>query len=130
MIKSELKFKENEFVKSSYELHNIKGKLNKTKQEAKIVIPFNDLKKENLTLSEDKKYYLLYIKPSFKDPANPDITYELDFKLAIKRETIDKEKLPIEEIVRRAFIEGDRFRSNYNPNYDGRLRGVYYGGTF
>lgn len=128
MKNDDLNFKDSEFEISSRKKHNIKVNLNENKQEMKIIIPFNDIKNENLTLSEDKSYYLLYIKPSFKHPDYPSI--EIELKLAIKRETIDKEKLPLEEIVRRALNEGDIFRSHFSPNYDGRLRGVYYGGTF
>jgi hypothetical protein len=130
MMKNELNFKESEFIKSKVNEHDIKLKYSKTKQELKIVIPYGDLKKENLTLSDDKKYYLLYIKPRFRTPDQPDIEYEIDLKLAIKRETIDVKNVPLNEIVKRAFIEGDMFRSHYNQNYDGRLKGVFYGGSF
>lgn len=128
MKNSKLNFKESEFVKSPYKDHNIKIKHIKATKEMKIEVPLNDINKEKLPLSDDKKYYLLYINPTVKHPDYPDI--EIEFKLAIKRETIDKEKLPLDEIVRRAFIEGDIFRSHYNPNSDGRLKGVYYGGSF
>lgn len=128
MKNSELNFKDNEFLKSSCKDHSIKIKHIKAKKEMKIEVPLNDINKEKLTLSDDKKYYLLYINPTIKHPNYPDI--EIEFKLAIKRETIDKGKLSLDEIVRRAFIEGDMFRSHYNPNADGRMWNVYYGGSF
>lgn len=128
MTKSELNFKDSEFVKSSYKDHNIKIKHIKAKQEMKIVVPLNDINKEKLQLSDDKNYYLLYISPTVKHPDYIDI--KLKLKIAIKRETIDIEKLPLDEIVKRAFIEGDMFRSHYNPNTDGRIWNTYYGGSF
>lgn len=113
MKNSEINFKDSEFVKSSTKDHNIKIKHIKSKQEMKIVIPLQNINKEKLTLSDDKKYYLLYIKTTVKHHDYPDM--EIELNLAIKRDTIDKEKLPLDEIVRRAFIEGDMFRSHYNP---------------
>lgn len=128
MKNSKLNFKDSEFVKSSSKDHKIKIKYSKSKEEMKIIIPPNDINKEKLTLSDDKKYYLLYINPTVKLPDYPDM--EIELRLAIDREAIDRGKLSLEEIVRRAFIEGDMFRSHYNPNADGRIKGVYYGGSF
>lgn len=130
MKKNELYFKDSEFIKSNRKDHDIKIKYDKKNQALKLVVPYGELKEENLTLSEDKKYYLLYIKPSVILPDRPGLSYEIELKLAISRNLIDGKNVKLNEIVNRAFIEGDMFRSYYNQNYDGRFRGVYYGGSF
>lgn len=115
--------------KSKLKDHNIEVKLNKKRQVLSMSFTLGDLNKEKLTLSQDKKYYLLHIHSKLKHPDFPS-DLNLEFNLQIPREKIEKEEEKIEEIVKRAFIEGDMFRTVFSQNYDGRLIGTYYGGGF
>ncbi|KGR90843.1 hypothetical protein CD30_08995 [Ureibacillus massiliensis 4400831 = CIP 108448 = CCUG 49529] len=76
MGKSDLNFKDSKFFKSNPKDHKIKIKYNENKQYLKVEVPLENLKEENLTLSEDGKYYLLYIKPTLTLPDKPDIQFE------------------------------------------------------